>query len=101
MESREQIVRRIAQEAIVEELAGKITHSQLTPDLKDLCQLVYVALLEYDEGKLRDLWEKGEIRFFLARVIMNQLSAKSAYYRCIGKYKRKAVDIAGKDFIDE
>lgn len=102
MESRQQIVDCIAQDRIVEEMVGKITHSPLTPDLKDLCQMVYLVLLEYDEEKLQDLWINGEIRYFLARIILNQHnSVNSPFYKYIGKYKNKAVAITGRDFIDE
>ncbi len=89
-----QIVARIAQERRVETMVENIAKSTLTPDLKDLCQMIYLILLEYDETKLRDLWEHGQMNFFIARIILNQYrSTNSPYYKLFRKYARKAEDI--------
>ena len=57
MTSRETIVETLARERRVEQMVVNIAHQTLTPDLEDLCQMVYLILLEYDEAKLQDLWE--------------------------------------------
>lgn len=81
-----EIVARIAQERRVETMVENIAKSPLTPDLKDLSQMVYLILLEYDEGKLRDLWDNGQINFFIARIILNQYrSANSPFYKLFRK----------------
>ena len=89
-----EIVARIAQERRVETMVENIAKSPLTPDLKDLSQMVYLILLEYDETKLRDLWEHGQMNFFIARIILNQYrSTNSPYYKLFRKYARKAEEI--------
>ena len=91
---RSEIVATIAQERRVETMVENIAKTPLTPDLKDLSQMVYLILLEYDEGKLKDLWEHGQMNFFIARIILNQYrSTNSPYYKLFRKYARKAEEI--------
>ena len=88
------MVAKIAQERRVETMVENIAKSPLTPDLKDLSQMVYLILLEYDESKLRDLWDHGQMNFFIARIILNQYrSTNSPYYKLFRKYARKAEEI--------
>ena len=81
-----EIVAKIAQERRVETMVENIAKSPLTPDLKDLSQMVYLILLEYDETKLLDLWEHGQMNFFIARIILNQYrSANSPFHKLFRK----------------
>lgn len=84
---RSQIVAQIARERRVETMVENIAKSPLTADLKDLSQMVYLALLEYDEAKIQDLWEHGQINFFIARIIINQYrSSNSPFYKLFRKF---------------
>ena len=69
-----EIIEQIAKTRMVETMVQNIAHESLSTnaDLSDLCQMVYLILLEYDEDKLQDLWEHNQMRFFLARIIVNQ-----------------------------
>lgn len=69
-----EIIEQIAKARMVETMVQNIAHESLSTnaDLSDLCQMVYLILLEYDEDKLQDLWEHNQMRFFLARIIVNQ-----------------------------
>lgn len=92
--TRTEIVERLARERRVETMVENIARQPLDADLQDLAQMVYVILLEYDEDKLRDLWEHGQMQFFIARVIINQYrSVNSPFYKLFRKYARKAEDI--------
>ena len=89
-----EIVAQIARERRVETMVENIAKSPLTADLKDLSQMVYLALLEYDGAKVKDLWEHGQINFFIARIIINQYrSANSPFYKLFRKYESKCQDI--------
>lgn len=97
-----EIVEILAKERAVETMLQNIAHQNLSADLTDLSQLIYLILLEYDDAKLQDLWENKEIKFFIAAIIRNQYYSKtSTFYRIFRKYKVKAEDITGKDWIDE
>ena len=68
-----------------------IAHRSLTPELEDLSQMVYQIILEYPEDKVLDLWENGQIGFFIARVVLNQYrSASSPYYYLYMRFAKNA-----------
>lgn len=97
-----EIIDTLARCRMVERLIENIARQPLTPDLKDLSQMVYVILLEYDEAKIIELWHAGEMTFFIARIILNQYrSVTSTFYYQVRQYVRKASDITGKDWQDE
>lgn len=96
------IISKMASEKMVEAMVANIAHQALNADLKDLCQMVYLILLEYDETKLIDLWSNDQMNFFLARVIVNQYrSNNSPYHTTFRKFQEKSVDIVGMDWEDE
>ena len=86
------IIDTLARERRVEALVENIAHHSLTDDLKDLCQMVYLVLLEYDETKLLDLWENEQMNFFLARIIINQYrSSNSPFHTIFRKMQEMSV----------
>lgn len=90
--SKETIIETLAAERRVEAMVENIAHHSLTADLKDLCQMVYLVLLEYDETKLLDLWENEQINFFLARIIINQYrSSNSPFHTIFRKMQERCV----------
>ena len=89
-----EIVASLAEERRVETLVENIAHHALTSDLKDLCQMVYLILLEYDEAKIQDLWNNGQINFFLARIIVNQYrSSNSPFHMIFRRYQEWSVSV--------
>lgn len=83
-----EIIETLARERRVETMVENIAHQSLSSDLKDLCQMVYVILLEYEEKKLQDLWEHNQMNFFLARIIVNQYrSSNSPFHFLFRKYR--------------
>lgn len=92
--TRAEIVGTLARERRVETMVENIARQALTPDLRDLCQMVYLILLEYDEDKLVDLWTNGQMNFFIARIVINQYrSTSSPFYKLYRKYALKAEEI--------
>lgn len=89
-----EMIETIARERRVETMIENIAKQPLAAELKDLAQMVYLVLLEYDETKLADLWENDQINFFIARIILNQYrSSNSQFHKLYRKYERKAEDI--------
>lgn len=96
------IIAEIAKQRMVETMIANIAHQALSADLKDLSQMVYLILLEYDEQKLQELWKHNQMTYFLARIIINQYrSSNSPFHSVFRKYKELSVDITGLDFCDE
>lgn len=82
--TRFEIVETLAREQRVETFIRNVARtSRLAPDLQDLAQMVYLALLTYDEDKIVDLWESDAIDFFIARIILNQYRSRDSPWRDI------------------
>lgn len=85
--TRNEIVELLARERRVETMLANIAKQPVAGTLEDLCQMVYLVLLEYDESKIVDLWENGQINFFIARILLNQYrSSNSPYYKLFRKH---------------
>ena len=84
-------------------MVENIARQPLDADLRDLAQMVYLILLEYDEAKIQDLWNNGQINFFLARIIVNQYrSSNSPFHMIFRRYQERSVSMGvGADINDE
>lgn len=79
------MLNRIANEKLVEDISKNIGVSPKYFD--DFVQEIYLILLEYDQEKLEAIYVKGDINFFLTRIIKNQwCSTTSPFYRKYRKY---------------
>lgn len=87
--SKTEIVEAVAKSRLVERTIRRFAKVDvLTADLCDLSQMVYLVLLEYDEDKIKELWERNEMNFFIVAIVRNNLvSSTSAYYRQIRKFQ--------------
>jgi hypothetical protein len=100
--TRAEIVNEIATRKMVESMVQNIAHQSLTADLKDLSQMIYLILLEYEEEKIVDLWNNNQMQFFLARIIINQFrSSNSPFHTIYRKFQERSCDITGMDWNDE
>ena len=89
-----QIIDQLARERRVETMLANIAKKPVSGTLEDLCQMVYLILLEYDDAKIEDLWENGQMNFFIARILINQYkSTNSPFYKLFRKYESKCQDI--------
>lgn len=60
----------------------------------DLVQDIYVLLLEKDDKLIIDLYNKGELGFYLLKIARNQLLSKnSPYYQKYIRFKSQSDDI--------
>ena len=92
--TKHEIIEQLAKEGKVEAMVANIAHTPLTDDLRDLCQMVYLILLEYDGDKIAELHDKGQMGFFIARIILNQFrSSHSPWHDLIRKPRELAEDI--------
>ena len=89
-----EIIDQLAREKRVETMLANIAKKPVSGTLEDLCQMVYLILLEYDDAKIEDLWEHGQINFFIARILLNQYrSTNSPFHKLFRKYESKSTDI--------
>ena len=91
-----EIIDELSNNATVEKIVNKLVSSSKNrfdfPD--DLIQDIYVLLLEKDEDLIVNLYNKGELGFYLLKVARNQLLSKnSPYYTKYIKFRAISDDI--------
>lgn len=93
--TKNEIIEKLAKERLVEQICSNIAKSSNYDDtLKDLSQNIYVDLLSKDEEKIINLYETNQIRFFVVRMVTNNLFSKnSPYYQVFRKNANLTVDI--------
>ena len=83
--SKYDIINELATQRKVEQFVSNTAKTN-APELNDLAQDIYLALLEYDDEKIEGMYERNELDFFIARMIVNQyISTSSPFYT---KYKK-------------
>ena len=91
-----EVIDIIAKEHIVERIVNKLLSSSKNPfDCpEDLVQDIYLLLLQKDDDLIVNLYNKGEIGFYLLKVARNQLlSVNSKYYYTYIKLGAQSDDI--------
>lgn len=98
--TKREIVATLGRERRVEQIILRIAGvDSLTADLRDLAQMLYLALLEYDEDKLVDLWESNAINFLIVRLVISNLRSKtSRYYYTIKVFQARSTDLAAVEY---
>ena len=91
-----EIIDELSKNATVEKIVNKLVSSSKNrfdfPD--DLIQDIYVLLLEKDEDLIVNLYNRGELGFYLLKVARNQLLSKnSPYYTKYIKFRAVSDDI--------
>lgn len=94
------IVEQLARERRVEQMICHICKAD-GPNLDDLAQMIYEALLLYDEKKITALWEAGQMNFFLVRIIKNQYFSSTSPYHTTYRKRRGGAIEEWRDYEDE
>lgn len=102
------IIEELGRQRKVEEVVKNITRSpSLSPDLEDMCQNVYLSLLDYPAPMIESLWGHPatfggitQMDCFIIRIVKNQLSPTGPYGWQRGK-KAKYVPIDGREIADK
>lgn len=91
--TKNEIISVIAKERLVETAIANIAKTN-SDTLKDLSQEIYLDLLSKDEEKIINLYETNQIRFFVVRMVTNNLFSKnSPYYQVFRKNTNTTVNI--------
>ena len=92
-----EVVDIIAREHLVERIVNKLLSSSKNPfDCpEDLIQEIYLLLLQKDDDLIVNLYNNGEIGFYLLKIARNQLlSVNSKYYYTYIKLGANSDDIS-------
>lgn len=83
----EEIVNILGKEKTVEKIMYNILKRRLLPMEQDLCQDLYISLLELDNNLLNKLYQEDEIRYYIVKMIkFNIFSTTSKYWRQYKKF---------------
>ena len=99
-----QIINEIANGGLVEEIIQGVSYSKFenTENIKDLAQDIYLQLLQMRTDKLNDLYTKNQLRFWVTRIITNNIHSKtSPYFYTYKKEQMQSVSISEIDLYDE
>ena len=102
MQATNAIVERLSRQRVVEGFLERLTGStELSYDLQDLAQMVYLVLLRYKPARLNEAVEEGFILFLVANIIKNLRKAHSEYSLLITRYQLKAISFNDAHFNDD
>ena len=94
--TKEEVVERIAKEGWVEECVKVVTGGVWRSEYSDLCQDILLELL--DQTKVVDLYKKGQLKFYIMRVVRNNIqSATSRFYY---RYRRFSLLNSGPERLE-
>lgn len=104
MRTNAQIINEIANCGLVEEIIQGVSYSKFenTENLKDLTQDIYLQLLQMRTDKLNDLYIKNQLRYWIARIVVNSIHSKtSPYFYTYKKEQMQSVSISDIDIDNE
>ena len=104
MRTNAQIINEIANGGLVEEIINGVSYSKFenTENLKDLTQDIYLQLLQMDNAKINELYFKNQLRFWVTRIITNNIHSKtSPYFYTYKKEQMQSVSISEIDIDNE
>ena len=81
--SNREIVEQIAKEGWIESCIRAVSGNVWKPEHKDLVQDILLELLDLPEDKLRGMYERNQLKYFIMRVVRNNMQSKTSrfYYR--------------------
>lgn len=94
MLSKEDIIGNWYKNNIIKDIVFKIGRTEKNKeDLQDLIQYISLKLLEKDSSLIQHLEETNSYRYFISRMVMNQLHSNTSDYAIERNRKRKQRDL--------
>lgn len=91
---KQSIINKIAKDKMVETIVANVAKDTADEDLTDLCQDIYLALMEKDEETIEDLYTKKQLNFYVTRMVINNIdSSTSRYFYNYKKNKLKQISM--------
>ena len=91
---KQNIINKIAQDRMVETIVANVAKDTTDEDLTDLCQDIYLALMEKDEETIEDLYAKKQLNYYVTRMVINNIdSSTSRYFYNYKKNKLKQISM--------
>lgn len=88
-----EIVEELAKNRVIEDIVSNVAQNPKEDTLKDLSQMLYEDLLMKDDEKVIQLYEDGQLQFFITRMVLNSINSKtSRYYYMFSKFNNNCVE---------
>lgn len=86
------IIKELAEGRVVEDIISnmKVCVGEVRENLEDLAQDIYVDLMEKDSEVIEGLYKRGEIKFYISKMIINNVHSKSSPYYV--RYKKFLIE---------
>lgn len=91
--NKHEIIEQLAKDKIVEGIIDNINNKD--PDLEDLKQDIYVELLLKDDQLIEQLYEDNKLRYFITKMVTNNIKSKTSPYYYQYKKSREKLDYYG------
>lgn len=94
--TRNEIIDEIERMGIMDTIVGNITKTTAEREdtIKDLKQMCYLTLLEKDEQEIIGMYQKGQLLYYIAKILTNNYYSKtSPYYYKYKKLLNNSIDI--------
>lgn len=88
-----EIIEQLAKDKVVEGIIDNINNKD--PDLEDLKQDIYVELLLKDDRLIEQLHEDNKLRYFITKMVTNNIKSKTSPYYYQYKKSREKLDYYG------
>lgn len=87
-------IKKIAEQHIVESVVKNVTNNSKDEDLKDLCQDVYLTLMEKDEELIKSIYDREQITYYITRIVINNIKSRtSRFYYLYKKNKSEQTSL--------
>lgn len=92
MKTKQEILTELAEQKLIETIARNI--GGYDEDIPDLCQDLYISLMQKDEALIQSLYTEGQMNFYVTRMVINNIrSTNSPFYTTYKKNKLIKEDI--------
>ena len=81
-----EIIEETAKQHLIEDTARNIAGDK-DEDLNDLCQDLYISLMEKDDVLIESLYNTSQLRYFIVKMLINNIHSKNSPY--YSKYKKR------------
>lgn len=86
------VITILANNKVIEKLMKKYNFS--SPYIKDLCQDLYIELLNKEDKLIVGLYERNEIEYYIRKMISNNVnSVTSPFYKNYEKFRKTTDEI--------
>lgn len=73
------IIEKIAKDKIIEQIIRNVTKNH-SEDYNDLAQDLYSVLLEKDCDLIEEIYEKGQLNYYITRLVINNINSKTSRF---------------------